>query len=154
MESFYAVQSTYRAVITLTHKQSVTRLYRRSLRLADSWLPNRGMFLEKALQLRSRFDAAKEFSAESGTAKRLLREGEEEAQQWTHPDQYCVPYMPGGTKFMRNPPLPLSVCYPDGLPTGVEDIAPKDVNGIQVPMSSQPNGMQTVLIDSMKRTAE
>ena len=154
MESFYAVQSTYRSVITLTHKQSVTRLYRRSLRLADSWLPNRGMFLEKALQLRSRFDAAKGFSAESGIAKRLLREGEEEAQQWTHPDQYCVPYMPGGTKFMRNPPLPLSVCYPDGLPQGVEDIAPKDVNGIQVPMSAQPNGMHTVLIDSMKRTAE
>jgi len=26
--------------------------------------------------------------------------------------------MPGGSLFMRNPPLPLSVCYPDGVPEG------------------------------------
>jgi hypothetical protein len=32
----------------------------------------------------------------------------------THPDMYKVPYMPGGSKYMRNPPLPLSVCFPDG----------------------------------------
>ena len=68
--------------------------------------------------------------------------------------RYTQPYMPGGTKFMRNPPLPLAVCYPDGLPAGVEDIATKDVNGIQVPLSAQPHGMQTVLIDAMKRSAE
>jgi hypothetical protein len=28
--------------------------------------------------------------------------------------------MPGGSLFMRNPPLPLSVCYPHGLPEGIE----------------------------------
>lgn len=27
---------------------------------------------------------------------------------------YKVPYMPGGSKFMRNPPPPISVCFPDG----------------------------------------
>jgi hypothetical protein len=30
------------------------------------------------------------------------------------PDPYCNPVMPGGSKFMRNPPLPMDVCFPDG----------------------------------------
>jgi NADH dehydrogenase (ubiquinone) 1 beta subcomplex subunit 9 len=154
MQSFAGVQASYRAALQLSHAQTVTRLYRRSLRLADSWHPHRGAFLDVAAGLRARFDAARALAPESGAARRLLREGEEEAGRWAHPDQYTVPYMPGGTKFMRNPPLPLAVCYPDGLPAGVEDIAPKDVNGIQVPMSAQPQGMQTVLIDAMARKAE
>ena len=30
--------------------------------------------------------------------------------------------MPGGTKFMRNPPLPMDVCFPDGnYPTDAPD---------------------------------
>ena len=29
-------------------------------------------------------------------------------------DPYCNPVMPGGSKFMRNPPLPMDVCFPDG----------------------------------------
>jgi hypothetical protein len=36
------------------------------------------MFLDKATELRARFVAAKAIGAESGIAKRLLREGEEE----------------------------------------------------------------------------
>jgi len=43
-----------------------------------------------------------------------------------------LPYMPGGTSFMRNPPLPLSVCYPDGLPAGVEDIPEVNIDMTQV----------------------
>ena len=59
---------------------------------------------------------------------------------WTNP------YMPGGSKFMRNPPPPLRAIFPDGIPEEY-NLAPKDVNGIQVPMSATPGGMQTVLID-------
>ena len=59
---------------------------------------------------------------------------------WTNP------YMPGGSKFMRNPPPPLRAIFPEGIPDEY-NIAPKDINGIQVPMSATPNGMQTVLID-------
>jgi hypothetical protein len=40
--------------------------------------------------------------------------------------------MPGGTSFMRNPPLPLSVCYPDGLPEGVEDLPELNIDMTQV----------------------
>jgi NADH dehydrogenase (ubiquinone) 1 beta subcomplex subunit 9 len=156
--SFAAVQASYRAGEALSHRQTVTRLYRRSLRLLESWTPHRGSFNEQASVLRARFDANKRLDAEgagAGAVARLVREAQEEAARWTHPDMYTVPYMPGGTKFMRNPPLPLSVCYPDGLPHGVEEIASKDVNGIQLPMSAAgAQGMRTVLIDAMKRTAE
>ena len=132
--SFAAVQASYRATEALSHRQTVTRLYRRSLRLLDSWTPHRGSFNEQALALRARFDANKRLdpAADAGAVARIVREAQAEAASWTHPDQYTLPYMPGGTKFMRNPPLPLSVCYPDGLPAGVEEIASKDVNGIQV----------------------
>jgi hypothetical protein len=57
-------------------------------------------------------------------------------------------------------PVPLSIhtptpqiAFPDGVPAE-SYIASKDVNGIQVPMSAQPKGMQTVLIDFAKKTAE
>ena len=83
---------------------------------------------EKLVDANARLDPA----ADAGALARLVREAQAEAAAWTHPDQYTLPYMPGGTKFMRNPPLPLSVCYPDGLPAGVEEIASTDVNGIQV----------------------
>jgi hypothetical protein len=42
------------------------------------------------------------------------QEGKAELFDNTHPDPYCVPYMPGGSLFMRNPPPPLSICFPDG----------------------------------------
>jgi hypothetical protein len=79
-------------------------------------------------------------------SERLLREGEEELFSWIHPDMWTNPYMPGGSKFMRNPPPPLRAIFPDGIPEEY-NFAPKDVNGIQVPMSATPNGMQTVLVD-------
>ena len=44
----------------------------------------------------------------------LTQEGKAELYEFTHPDPYCVPFMPGGSLFMRNPPPPLSICFPDG----------------------------------------
>ncbi len=67
---------------------------------------------------------------------------------------YVLPYMPGGSKFMRNPPPPLELCYQDGLPEGVQRIAVKNVHGVQVPVSAQPEGPKTVLIDIYKKSAE
>ena len=40
---------------------------------------------------------------------RLLREADERVVKYTHPDPYIVPYMPGSSKFMRNPPPPFEV---------------------------------------------
>jgi len=44
----------------------------------------------------------------------LIKELEAKLVEYAHPDPYCIPGMPGGSLFMRNPPLPLDVCYPDG----------------------------------------
>ncbi len=44
--------------------------------------------------------------------KRLVREAEEKLVAHTHPDPYVIPYMPGGSKFMRNPPPPFEVGCP------------------------------------------
>lgn len=49
-------------------------------------------------------------------AARLLRETKERLQACSHPDPYIHKDMPGGTSFMRNPALPLSVVYPHGVP--------------------------------------
>jgi hypothetical protein len=39
---------------------------------------------------------------------------------------------------------------PAGIPPEF-NFAPKDVNGIQVPMSATPEGMRTVLVDSLSK---
>ena len=72
----------------------------------------------------------------------------------THPDIYVIPYMPGGSKFMRNPPLPMSVCFPDG---NLPDDAPRyEVNPdmtIAKPGTGK-NADGTVLVDFYKKTME
>ena len=93
--------------------------------------------------------------------------------------------MPGGSKFMRNAPVPLEAIFPHGawgdtlqlgrhlrarahssltprplcvapLRAGIPpeyNIVYKDVNGIQVTQSAQPEGMKKVLIDFSSKTA-
>lgn len=77
-----------------------------------SWAIDRDIINDEATKLRSRFDQERGCKPEK--AIRLLREGEDEIFAYTHPDPYCNPVMPGGSKFMRNPPLPMDVCFPDG----------------------------------------
>lgn len=96
----------------LTHNQEVARLYRHSLRCLLSWVIDRDAFNDRAEELRAQFDA--ERGCSNARAIRLLKEGQQELFKWTHPDPYCVPFMPGGSLFMRNPPLPLEICFPDG----------------------------------------
>lgn len=52
--------------VTLTHTQKVTRLYRSSLRLLDSWTVDRELFNEEATKVRAEFDANKNLPADSG----------------------------------------------------------------------------------------
>ena len=95
----------------------MARLYRKSLKVLSSWSVDRQVFLDQAEILRARFDANRNCSP--AMALRLIREGQTELFSNTHPDPYCVPYMPGGSLFMRNPPIPLDVCFPDGdIPEG------------------------------------
>jgi len=93
----------------ITHQQRVTRLYRHSLKVLQSWAIDRSIINDEATKIRARFDAGKD--AGDGAARRLLREGEEELKQWAHPDMYTIPWMAGGSKFMRNPPPPYELVY-------------------------------------------
>jgi hypothetical protein len=43
-------------------------------------------------------------------AANLVAAAQDKLVDYTHPDPYCQPYMPGGSKFMRNPPPPTEVC--------------------------------------------
>jgi hypothetical protein len=52
-------------VFTLTHAQRVTRLYRQSLKLTNSWAIDRQIFLEEAAALRSAFDTNSSLAATS-----------------------------------------------------------------------------------------
>jgi hypothetical protein len=47
-----------------------------------------------------------------------MREAREKMAECIHPDPVICHYMPGGSSFMRNPAIPLEVCFPDGIPEG------------------------------------
>jgi len=130
----------------------VAHLYRDSLRTLLSWAVDRDVFNEAATDLRQRFDANRGVS--KSAAARLLREGQEELFKAMHPDPYRLPVMPGGSKFMRNPPLPMSVCFPDG---DIPADAPKyEVNpdfSVATPDSGR-NAVGTVLVDFYKKNME
>lgn len=82
------------------------------------------------------------------------QEGQDELFSNSHPDMYCLPIMPGGSKFMRNPPLPMSVCFPDG---DIPADAPKyEINPdwtVARPGSGR-NDSGTVLVDFYKKNME
>eukprot|EP00607_Mallomonas_marina_P006408 CAMPEP_0182427540 /NCGR_PEP_ID=MMETSP1167-20130531/18238_1 /TAXON_ID=2988 /ORGANISM="Mallomonas Sp, Strain CCMP3275" /LENGTH=131 /DNA_ID=CAMNT_0024609847 /DNA_START=148 /DNA_END=543 /DNA_ORIENTATION=+ len=94
------------------------RLYRNSLRVLTSWCESRDIFNEEAIKIRAEFDASKSLPQDSAKVKRLIREAYERLEEQAHPDPYIVPYMPGGSLFMRNPAPPLEAVYPDGIPEG------------------------------------
>mmetsp|Transcript_27505 Transcript_27505/g.31805 ORF Transcript_27505/g.31805 Transcript_27505/m.31805 type:complete len:156 (+) Transcript_27505:89-556(+) len=97
----------------LTQNQQVARLYRKSLKVLNSWCIEREIFNEEGTAIRNSIEENRDCSANK--ASRLIREWEQKIQiDYCHPDPYCVPYMPGGTLFMRNPPIPMEVCFPDG----------------------------------------
>jgi len=105
--TFLEVTAAYKATTALSHAQSVTRMYRRALRLLDSWAIDREIFNAEATKIRARFDAHKTLDPRSGVTVRVVREAAEEIAKWAHPDPYVPSYMPGGSRFMRNPALPL-----------------------------------------------
>jgi NADH dehydrogenase (ubiquinone) 1 beta subcomplex subunit 9 len=107
---FVEVANTYRTKLALTHHQRVTRLYRRALRELNNWAIDRDLFCRESDKIRAEFDASRMLEPHGGLTQRLVREAEEKVASFTHPDPYVKPYMPGGSKFMRNPAPPIKVC--------------------------------------------
>ena len=84
----------------------------------------------------------------------FFQEGKQELYENTHPDPYCVAYMPGGTLFMRNPPLPMEVCFPDG---NIPSDAPKITFNSDMTVSKEETGKNfvgSVLVDFTKKNME
>uniref|UniRef100_K3WSQ1 NADH dehydrogenase [ubiquinone] 1 beta subcomplex subunit 9 n=1 Tax=Globisporangium ultimum (strain ATCC 200006 / CBS 805.95 / DAOM BR144) TaxID=431595 RepID=K3WSQ1_GLOUD len=132
----------------LSHKQAVQRLYKQSLKTLDSWIIDRRLWNEEATKIRAQFDQNRNLDPSSGLAKRLVREAQEKVEHYTHPDKYVFNYMPGGTRFMRNAPIPLDVCFPDGvIPDDVEVSPMEAINIDMTPLPAKP----TVFIDFSKK---
>ena len=100
----------------LSHSQRVTRLYRQALRLTFSWCVDRQIFIEEAIKLRNRFNSVKG-SPNSPNVIGALEAGEKDLIKYAHPDNYVLAWMPGGSKFMRNPPPPPDVVYQGHAPS-------------------------------------
>ena len=84
----------------------------------------------------------------------ILQEGKAELFEFTHPDPYCVPFMPGGSLFMRNPPPPLSICFPDG---DIPADAPKHTLNPDMSVCKEETGklaVGSVLVDFGKKNME
>lgn len=119
---FRSAVAHYKQVLpALTHSQRVCRLYRRALKTAYSWAVFRSKFIEEAEEIRAKFDEYAHIDPLSKKAEVLLKKGEEAVAEFTHPDPYVNPYMPGGTLYMRNPPVPLFAVHNGHLAEGVEE---------------------------------
>jgi NADH dehydrogenase (ubiquinone) 1 beta subcomplex subunit 9 len=117
--SFRAAAAQYRqAAPKLTHAQRVCRLYRNALKTQNSWAVDRQVFIAEADKMRAEFDKHASLAATSVEARNLLERGEEKLFQESHPDRYIVAYLPGGSLYMRNAPLPLHVCRDGHIPEG------------------------------------
>mmetsp|Transcript_5543 Transcript_5543/g.7649 ORF Transcript_5543/g.7649 Transcript_5543/m.7649 type:complete len:151 (-) Transcript_5543:147-599(-) len=145
--AFKAAALQYKkAGAVVTHSQQVCRIYRQSLKLLNSWIIDRELFNEEATLLRGEFDKNAALPVDSPKVSFLLEEAQEKLISYSHPDKYIVPWMPGGSLFMRNPALPLEVCYPEGIP---EDVHEKEY--VNVDMTPVGEG-GSVLVDSATKS--
>lgn len=122
------------------------------MRILSSWAIDREIFLDEADKIRSRFEAGRNVS--EAAAIRLLKDAKAEIFKNSHPDPYCVPFMPGGSLFMRNPPLPMEVCFPDG---NYPKDAPKITFNPDMSVAKEETGKNavgTVLVDFTKKNME
>lgn len=118
-EMLSAASQFIKGAAKITHKQEVTRMYRKSLKLCNSWAISRDIFNAEATKIRNSFDKYKDLSPDDAKVKYIMNSAYKTMETYTHPDPYIVPWMPGGSLFQRNPPLPLDVCFPDGIPSDV-----------------------------------
>ncbi|KAI8911283.1 hypothetical protein DFJ77DRAFT_469493 [Powellomyces hirtus] len=90
---------------TQAHRIYVTRLYRRSLRLAQDWYWQRSECREKSMLIRRLFDQNKGMNNPKEIQMVLARTEMELAMNY-HQQPYYSPTAPGGSKWERNIPFP------------------------------------------------
>ncbi|XP_031624853.1 NADH dehydrogenase [ubiquinone] 1 beta subcomplex subunit 9 [Contarinia nasturtii] len=89
----------------ITHSQRVCRLYKKTVRLAQSWYTPRHVFRFNAILLRERFDQNKEIK-DLRIARELLKSGEQELFEKQHPQPFTFANSPGGIAYGREVDLP------------------------------------------------
>ncbi|TGJ79173.1 hypothetical protein E0Z10_g9587 [Xylaria hypoxylon] len=72
--------------------------------LALDWAVHRHLWRGQALYIRSLFEANRNI-VEVRKQRALLNETEKLLETWKHPDPYCHPTAPGGSKYERNLPV-------------------------------------------------
>ncbi|RKU41732.1 hypothetical protein DL546_004882 [Coniochaeta pulveracea] len=88
----------------MSTRQATLSLYRRSLKLALDWAVHRYLWRGQALYIRSLFEANRNIT-DPRQQRALLKETEKLLEKWKHPDPYCHPTAPGGSKYERNLPV-------------------------------------------------
>ena len=146
--TFEGVVNHFKPIPKITHRQAVMRLYRASLRTSFSWTEDRDLWFEEATKIRAEFDMNKKFPPNSFEALDALKKGQEKLAANVHPDQYINPYMPGGSLFMRNSPLPLEAVFPDGIP---EDVNQRQVNIDFSNIPAKQKYADKVFVDSISK---
>jgi len=109
---------------------------------------DREVFLSEADKLRGEFQSNAHLAPESGRVKALVREAQEKLLTHSHPDKYILPWMPGGTLFMRNPPLPFDVVFAGHVPEGLHE---EPINIDLTPVVKGEKGDGRVLVDSANK---
>lgn len=109
---------------------------------------DREVFLSEANKIRSEFSSNAHLAPESGKVKALVREAQEKLLTHSHPDKYILPWMPGGTLFMRNPPLPFDVVFAGHVP---EELHEEPINIDMTPVVKGEKGDGRVLVDSANK---
>mmetsp|Transcript_6767 Transcript_6767/g.14901 ORF Transcript_6767/g.14901 Transcript_6767/m.14901 type:complete len:107 (-) Transcript_6767:120-440(-) len=89
----------------LAHRVRVQNLYRHAIKLTHNWCIDRDVLIVEATKLRAQFDEHKKEN-NFALAQQLCADGEAQLVKYQHPDPYIQPYMPGGTKWQRNTPVP------------------------------------------------
>ncbi|GMM32780.1 hypothetical protein DASC09_001050 [Saccharomycopsis crataegensis] len=86
---------------TEANRKIVTLFYRRSLKLAYSWINRRDLYRKKAVEIRQQFEANKQLD-DPKQLQHILKNTESLLYKYRHPDPIVPASRPGGTKFERN----------------------------------------------------
>eukprot|EP00924_Labyrinthula_sp_SR-Ha-C_P016043 snap_masked-scaffold_4-processed-gene-17.33-mRNA-1 protein AED:0.00 eAED:0.00 QI:0/-1/0/1/-1/1/1/0/141 len=93
----------------LSHQQRVTRLYRAMLKNQFHWSVHRDVYIQECQKIHDGFRQLKDLPEKESLY--YLEKYEAKLKDMAHPEPYIIPWMPGGSKFMRNPTPPPEVVY-------------------------------------------
>lgn len=126
----------------LSHQQTVTRLYRNILRTNLDFSVTREQYISKCQATHDLFRENQHVPKTQ--AKGLIEEGLIWLRENVHPKPYTRNYMPGGSKYMRNPTPPVELQYhgeeiPEGAYTGTNTPMHLDSIPISIRPENQPH---------------